>query len=60
MPDAPSASIGLPEIEPDIEPDTGPPADPGSLTEPAEPPLRILTEPDITVVDEPTRSFPWV
>jgi len=60
VPDAPSASIGLPEIEPDIEPDTGPPADPGSLTEPAEPPLRILTEPDITVVDEPTRSFPWV
>jgi hypothetical protein len=60
VPDAPSASTRVPGVEPEIEPETDVVVRADATTERAEPPLRITTDPDITVVDGPKRSFPWV
>ncbi len=56
MPDAPSASTRAHGVEPAIDVVVRPDA----TTELADPPLRTTTDPDITVVEGPTRSFPWM
>ena len=64
MPDASSASTRVPEVEPepgratDADVDVVDPSE--ATTEPADPPLRLIDEPDLTVVDAPGRPFPWV
>ena len=49
-----------PGVEPEIGPETDVAVSADATTELAEPPLRIATDPDITAVDRPSRSFPWV